>query len=399
MRNGTAGPTDRPVVAHFVYPYLFRTGSWIYAQIVNLARVKPIVVTERVENLDIFPFEAVFAYGALSRLDKVWLCLRYGRRGAYWLFHEVVLRRERVDIMHAHLGGCGVALLELKRQVGLPLVTAFYGVDASREARDTVWRDAYHRLFEEGDLFLAEGPFMRETLIALGCPQEKVVVQHLGVEVEKEPFVIRQPHADGSVQVLVAGRFTEKKGIPDALRAIGSVRQRWPSVKVTVIGDADGTEREQREKARILDALNRLGSAATWLGFQPYPVFRVALLTHHLFVSASRTAADGDTEGGSPVSITEAQATGMPVVATEHADIPEVVRHGVTGLLGPEGDIDALARNIEALVSDPGLWERMGRAARAHVEREYNARRQARRLERLYEVVLQANGSRRGGPE
>ena len=106
-----------------------------------------------------------------------------------------------------------------------------------------------------------------------------------------------------------------------------------------------------------------------WVGFQPYSVFQKLLLEHHIFLSPSVTARDGDSEGGAPVSIIEAAATGMPVVASTHADIPEVVVDGESALLSPERDVDALAQNLERLVTEPHVWEPMGRRGRAHVQR------------------------------
>jgi colanic acid/amylovoran biosynthesis glycosyltransferase len=123
-----------------------------------------------------------------------------------------------------------------------------------------------------------------------------------------------------------------------------------------------------------------------WTGFQPYPVFQRALLEHDLFLSPSRTAEDGDNEGGAPVSLIEAQATGMPIVATRHCDIPEVVVEGESGLLSEERDVDGIAASLERMIAAPaGVWDAMGRAARAHIEKEYNVRTQIARLETLYE--------------
>jgi colanic acid/amylovoran biosynthesis glycosyltransferase len=99
-------------------------------------------------------------------------------------------------------------------------------------------------------------------------------------------------------------------------------------------------------------------------------------------------ASDGDSEGGSPVSITEAQATGMPVLASFHADIPEVVLDGETGLLSPERDIEALTANLEFLVTHPEKWEEMGRQSRSHIEKEYDVKIQAKKLQEIYSSIL-----------
>ena len=137
------------------------------------------------------------------------------------------------------------------------------------------------------------------------------------------------------------------------------------------MGDAGEDKRDKVEKEKILGVLRKydLHESVTCLGFQPHNVFREQLMSHDLFLSPSVLACDGDSEGGSPVSITEAQATGMPVLSTFHADIPEVVLDGKSGLLSPERDIEALTANLEFLVTHPEKWEEMGRQGRSHIER------------------------------
>src|SRR5690606_39794503 len=70
------------------------------------------------------------------------------------------------------------------------------------------------------------------------------------------------------------------------------------------------------------------------LGYQPWRALMDAAYRHHVFLSPSITASDGDTEGGAPVGLIEMAATGMPVISSRHADIPEVIEHGVGGQIG-----------------------------------------------------------------
>lgn len=381
--------TDRPTVAHFVTPYLFGTGSWVHSQLIHMRRYRPIVLTYRTENLDVFPFAPVYAYESVNIARKALLCLSRGRvSGGLEPYLERVLRRQGARLIHVHFGDSGVDMLETRRAARLPMVTAFYGADVSQVARDPAWRLKYKELFEQGELFLAEGNAMRRALLDLGCPSNKVVVQRLGVDLDSLPFVIRRPDATGTVKVLIAATFREKKGIPDALRVVERLRNRFPHLKVTLIGDSSGKPGDEDEKQRILEALGRLQGTATWQKFIPYPRFREALLEHHLFLSPSVMAADGDSEGGAPVSIIEAQATGMPIVSTIHADIPNVVVPGESALLSPERDVDALAENLARLVAEPDKWEAMGRAGRAHVEAHHNVRLQVPKLEQLYSQII-----------
>jgi glycosyltransferase involved in cell wall biosynthesis len=81
------------------------------------------------------------------------------------------------------------------------------------------------------------------------------------------------------------------------------------------------------------------------------------------FVQHSLVAPDGDSEG-SPVAVMEAQLSGLPVVATLHGGIPEVVEEGVTGFLLPEDDVDAMAEAMARFAVDPSLAGQLGKAGR-----------------------------------
>ena len=124
-----------------------------------------------------------------------------------------------------------------------------------------------------------------------------------------------------------------------------------------------------------------------WRGVLPYDQVLREMAACHVLLQPSVTAADGDSEGGAPVTLLDAQAAGLPVVATRHADIPEYVRDGHSGLLSPEGDLEALTESLYLMLTDQGRWAEMGRAGREHVERGYDARRQCAALEDIYSTL------------
>jgi colanic acid/amylovoran biosynthesis glycosyltransferase len=97
------------------------------------------------------------------------------------------------------------------------------------------------------------------------------------------------------------------------------------------------------------------------------------------------TAADGDAEGGAPVTVIEAQAAGVPVAATFHCDIPMIVKNGETGLLCKERDVAALAANLKNLVGDADLRNKMGAAASARAAQNHDINRQVEKIALVYE--------------
>ncbi|GAI16312.1 unnamed protein product, partial [marine sediment metagenome] len=296
----------------------------------------------------------------------------------------------QVVLLHSHFGNEGFRNLELKQRLKVPMITSFYGYDVSKLLKGPLWFHRYQRLFSEGEIFLAEGNYMRKSLVELGCPGEKVIVQHLGVDLEKIKFEPRRIGRDGKIKILVAGSFTEKKGIPYALMTFARIRAKYDNLELSLIGDSSGISSDELEKSKILNIISKydLRKSINLLGYQPYSIFLKEIYKHHMFLSPSIHASSGDTEGGAPVSIIEASASGMPVLSTIHCDIPHVVMDGKSGYLAPERNIDALAERLEFFVSNPNIWIKMGQKGREHVKKNYNVRNQVQKLEEIYHSAI-----------
>jgi glycosyltransferase involved in cell wall biosynthesis len=91
---------------------------------------------------------------------------------------------------------------------------------------------------------------------------------------------------------------------------------------------------------------------------------------------------------GLPMSLLEAMAATLPVISTPVGGIPEVVEHGVNGLITDAGNVQSLANNMRALVDDAELRAKLGRAARETIQSRYSAEAVLPRLERLYQQLL-----------
>ncbi len=382
------------IVAHAVKSYLFLTGSWVYSQVANLVRYKPVVLCRQIENREIFPFDNVLCYRQKFDgrgyfrigLRRAFECLTGDSRR----FYCRALRRENVSLVHAHAGTHGYAVLGPAVRSGLPLIVAFYGADATREPTlRPIWRRRYERLFRHGTLFLAEGRHMAHTLRNLGCPAEKIRIQHLGVDLRRIAFRPRRwEDIDEPIRFVMAARFREKKGIPYAVQAFVYACRKNPHMNLTVIGGA--TSAEEKELMRHCRSLAEpIADRVRFTGFMKYPDYLLELERSHILLAPSVCAEDGDAEGGLPVALIEAVAAGLPVIATRHCDIPELVHDGRNGLLVEERDSDGLARAMLTLAGHREAWPALGRHGRAHVESEYNVEKQVPRLEAIYDEALQ----------
>ena len=276
-------------------------------------------------------------------------------------------------------------------KTGMRHVVTYYGYDVKMlPGQGKRWLRRYKELFDTASLFLCEGPHLAGELLDLGCPQHKVKVHHLGVEIDNIPYKPRQWKDGEPLRVLIVAGFREKKGIPDALEALARFQHTTP-VEITIIGDAVSQQRSKKEKQRILKVLEQGGlkSKTRLLGFQPFSVVFEEAYKHHVFISPSITGSDGDTEGGAPVTLIEMIATGMPVISTLHCDIPEVVRYGVENWLVEENDIPGLVDRLRWLVQYPDEWNQLLVEGRKHVESEFDVVYQGRKLLGLYQDLME----------
>jgi colanic acid/amylovoran biosynthesis glycosyltransferase len=294
------------------------------------------------------------------------------------------IKRLRPALIHAHHGVSGATALTLARSLRLPLVVTFHGADATVGVKSSPFKSVAgwtfnrraQRLKEEPALIIAVSQFIKRKLVASGYPEHKIVVHYIGVDTDKfraDRAVAREP------VVLFVGRLSEKKGAEYLLRAMEQVQTHSPHLHLVIAGD--GPLRPS------LEPLARGLHRCTFLGMQSHDVVKGWMNRASMLVAPSVTAASGDSEG-LPTVIVEAQAMGLPVIATDHAGNTEAIADGRTGLIAAERDVDTLARHIVRLSSDQELWARLSHNARRQTEQQFDLRRQTRLLEDLYEDVL-----------
>ncbi|MEF8795090.1 MAG: glycosyltransferase [Salinivenus sp.] len=396
-------PTDTPLhVAHYTRQWLPQTQTWLYNQVRFLSdSVEPHVICEQTDNLDQFEVENLHSFADAAPWRHQWnVGLRFLGVRPYYPYTIEQVRACGADLFHTHFGDYSWQNLEVSRQTGVPQVATFYGNDVtSYPQQDQRWKDRYQALFEQVKGILCEGPHMAQSVVDLGCPADKVYVHHLGVPVDDIPFRPRTFESGPPLRVLIAASFREKKGIPYGLEALGRLRDEIP-LEITIIGGvatvpliggvSKNVSGSEAERERIHDTIAEwdLEDAVRLMGYQPHEMLMQEAYDHHIFLQPSVTARNGDGEGGAPVTLIEMAASGMPIISTQHCDIPSIVKHGETGLLAPERDPDALVDHLRRLIETPEEWPSMARASREHVEAEYNAPIQGERLAERYREIL-----------
>jgi colanic acid/amylovoran biosynthesis glycosyltransferase len=221
---------------------------------------------------------------------------------------------------------------------------------------------------------------MARSLEDLGCPPGKVRIVKIGIDLEQLPFRPR-PRAQPLI-ILQIARFVEKKGVDLSIRAYAAARPEIGSSELWLIGDG-----ALASDLRSLSESLGVSSSTRFFGMLSHAECQQLIDRAHVCIQPSRTASNGDTEGGAPTVLIEMQAAGIPVVATKHADIPAVVAE--PDALVDEEDVAGLAQELTRLARLPeGEWSSLVLKGRRLVEREHDARRVAERICQFYSEAL-----------
>lgn len=294
-----------------------------------------------------------------------------------------VADRPRYDVIHCQFGTLGPLALKLKRLGALDgaLVTSFRGYDVTRVLKEKP--GCYKELFRSGRLFLPVSRSLASTLLAAGCPSERMSVLHSGIDCSRFRFRERREPGQDPIKVLGIGRFVRKKGWNLAVEAVAGARRAGCDIRLSIVGD--GELRSEIEEA-IADC--QVQDVVALLGWCDHDEVTQLLDDSHILIAPSVTADNGDQEG-IPNVLKEAMATGLPVLSTLHSGIPELVEDGISGYLVPEGDVAALTDRLISLCEHPETWAAMGRKARLKIETDFDTDKINTDLEALYNSAME----------
>lgn len=290
------------------------------------------------------------------------------------------------DVVHAHFANIAWDFHSPVKKHKLPYVMSFYGWDYEKlPFVRPKFQQHFQQLFEQCAAVVCEGPFGAQTLVEQGCPEEKIEIIHLGLDCGNIPFFERTKER-GTLKLIQIAAFSETKGFLEAIRAFALASQDCPGMEYTIIG----VERQAGYKEAIENLIRSLGMEQQIL-LRPkidYRQLHQELQHHHIFIHPSQYSAEKDCEGGAPIIILDAQATGLPVLSTTHCDIPNEVTDGQTGWLSPEKDVEALAENIRQCYQlEQKEYQARSIRARQKMEREFAIQDSGQQLAALYHKI------------
>jgi colanic acid/amylovoran/stewartan biosynthesis glycosyltransferase WcaL/AmsK/CpsK len=321
-----------------------------------------------------------------SRLLKSLNFYKYGKEAlALNLFYYLVpFVGKKFDILHAHSGPLGMIGWWL-RELGVDgrLITTFYGADLSSfiKANGVAF---YLPIFADSDRLLPICQYFRKKLLAWGCPEDKIIVHPVGIDLETFMFSQRQRKPDHIFRILTIARLIEKKGIAYALHAVAILACQYDQIEYTVAGYGPLNDSLQSLARKL-----QISSQVKFVGAVDRDEQLRLFAQNDLFLLPSVTADDNEEEG-TPTVLLEAQAAGLPVISTWHSGIPEIVQDKKTGFLVAERDVQGLVEKIACLIVNPGIARDLGVEGRNFMEKNFDIKKLNRRLEKIYQDLLQA---------
>jgi len=370
-------------IAHFISPfYLPYSETFIYDQLKTIQKFNQIVITPELKDQKHFTFHPVHAFKDTEKnihYSKIkWLKKRQVKKNKLTFFTNI-LKEKKVDLIHAHFGNNGVYAVQLKKRTGIPLAVHLYGQDASRYLKIPKWLKAYSTLFNFADLIFVVSKDMLQDIQIAGLPIDKIIVLPIGIDTTTFIYKKRKPVPKNKpVKYLFIGRLTQKKNPVGLIEAFNLVSRTYPSVQLSFIGDG---ELKNKMTSRIT-AL-KLNRKITFHGILTKEQTSQELMKHHILVLPSFTTPDYNKEA-IPSVLKEAMATGMPVISTNHAGIPELIEHNKNGYLVEEKNIVQLADKMIKLAKNKKLWIKFGLNGRKKIEKDFNLKKQVVLQEQAY---------------
>ena len=288
------------------------------------------------------------------------------------------LKENKIEIVLAEYGPSGVEMMEVCKAISVPFVVHFHGYDAYRTDILNYYGKQYPQLFAQAAAIIVVSNHMKQQLIRLGAPQNKIFLNPYGIDPELFPARKEFIH---STTFFAAGRFCETKSPHLTLFSFSKMKNQAQTAKLVMAGDG-----LLLEACKILANALNISDCVHFPGVLQPKEISEWMQKSLAFVQHSYTTSENDKEG-TPVTILEAAMSGLPVISTLHAGIPEAVEHDKTGFLVDEGDVEGMANYMLKLFQNPQLGAEMGKAGKQKIEKEYLQKDKIQSLKTILETV------------
>ncbi|WP_341213306.1 glycosyltransferase family 4 protein [uncultured Limimaricola sp.] len=269
----------------------------------------------------------------------------------------------------AHFGHTGLRMLPLAKQLKIPCVVHFHGLDLSSMLRIGWYRKSLERNLEQFSALICVGSAQKDQLLELGADPQRIHIIPCGVPVSDFASTPQKEHA-GKVEFVTIGRLVPQKGTEIVIRALATIPD---NSHLTIVGD--GPERSRL--AAIAQEL-KVEHRITFVGIQTSKAVHRILEQSHVLIQHSLEV--GGWSEGFGVTVAEAAAVGRPVIVSDLGGLLDQVIDGETGFVTPQRDVSALGQRMKQLALEAGLRERMGQAGLRRVVENFDTDKQVAKL-------------------
>ncbi|WP_139374858.1 glycosyltransferase family 4 protein [Salegentibacter holothuriorum] len=291
------------------------------------------------------------------------------RKGFFAVFQFFFYKKLRdYDIIHIQFGTNKNPVDILKKTGFLKsrIIASFHGHDLYFPINNRIPNDGYYDLlFETADSLIANTPFLKEKLLDLGAPAEKIKAIPVAVNTQYFKPVFKKD-VDKKIRLVTVGRMDELKGQEYGIRVVNRLIRKGMGIEYFLAG---GGIYERRLKGLVKEL--ELDKFVFFVGNLDQKRVCTILQASDIFLMTSVINKAGMEESQGLVTA-EAQACGLPVVAFDTGGVKYTLINGETGFLCKEKDLDDFATKLEFLIKDHHLRVKMGIIARDFIEQEYS---------------------------
>lgn len=280
-------------------------------------------------------------------------------------------------VLHAHFGRGGALALPVAQRLNIPLYVTYHGGDATKFTHErkrllpTIYQRRLVALQAYANGFLCVSNFVAKRLEEQGFPKHKLITHYIGIDLaDIQPPTLR----DG--RLLFIGRLVGKKGVNVLLTALRMLHQSGEAGNIAGL-DIAGTGPDADDLREMAIGIPNV----SFLGWQTPEQLALRMRSCSAVVVPSHQAPNGDCEG-LPTVILEAVRAGCPVIATNHAGIPEIITDDVSGILADENDSESLAMALKRFASVSDVLAMVAKAQR-RLRAEFDATTQSAKLQAM----------------
>jgi len=305
---------------------------------------------------------------------------RYGRKAvSLRALYTAVPFLTRYDIVHCQYGPNGETVGALLKELGLQrrIVTTFHRSDIRLGQHQGI--GLFRRLLAQGDCMIAISEYNRRQLLDWGFDPAKVIYHPVGIDCRIFARVPRLPSdSNGEIKIITVARLVPQKAIHNGILAVSKLVRDQPDLRLRYEIVGGGPLHEDLKT--LIGRLGLEGVVHLHGPLRQDGVFEI-LRRGHIFLLPSLDEI-------TPVALMEAQAMGLPAIATTVGSTSEVVLDERSGFLVPPGDVEALVAKLRLLVEQPQLRVAFGQYGSRHTLARFDVNVLNDRLVQIYRRVL-----------